>query len=192
MAGLAQGLARKLPEGQNTGASSTERQNESQGQEGTKPEASTNAKAANETPTETETFRTYVFEVKETIRFRDEVEVQAPTFEEARMLAFDKYYASVKGPHRDWDKSSYVTIDAIPLRGLEAEEEESWQDSVHEERLGNAKHALSIYRDPDQNANVTDLMTDLKHWCSSNGVDFEQCMNKSRDASRGRARRIDE
>lgn len=50
----------------------------------------------------------------------------------------------------------------------------------HCRRLRRAFGALKKYRDgDDQQSPVVDLLTDLRHYCKPNGIDFDRCLSVS-------------
>lgn len=49
-------------------------------------------------------------------------------------------------------------------------------DFLVPERIARGEKALGGYTDPDETANLTDLLSDLLHWCKRKGLSFEQAL----------------
>jgi hypothetical protein len=66
-----------------------------------------------------------------------------------------------------------VPQDAPDINAETPESAEPMTDPVHEQYVEFAEKSLSVYRDEDQNARVTDCLTNLMHWCDRHGIDFK-------------------
>jgi hypothetical protein len=87
--------------------------------------------------------KTYLMQVEETVRFWQQVEVQATNVEEAKELALEEYQA-------DWENSNQESIEAIPLRGHEEEQRREQRTASFEQEpreLRPAQHGQTeLYR----------------------------------------------
>lgn len=50
----------------------------------------------------------------------------------------------------------------------------------NQHRAGRIESTLMEYRDPDDEAALTDLLTDAMHYCAINGRDFEMALKRAR------------